>query len=90
VKVTLNYKEYLKMRVSYRNPKELATAVKDAIDTYLEDLMSYEDLEKKILKMIEVNEERLVKNGNVDRKVSLVLGEDRVEIINKIIKDNEK
>ncbi|MBS7132677.1 MULTISPECIES: TIGR04540 family protein [Clostridium] len=78
------------MRVSYRNPKELATAVKDAIDTYLEDLMSYEDLEKKILKMIEVNEERLVKNGNVDRKVSLVLGEDRVEIINKIIKDNEK
>ena len=76
------------MRVSYRNPKELATAVKDAIDTYLEDLMSYEDLEKKILKMIEVNEERLVKNGNVDRKVSLVLGEDRVEIINKIIKDN--
>lgn len=78
------------MRVSYRNPKELATAVKDSIDTYLEDLMSYEDLEKKILKMIEVNEERLVKNGNVDRKVSLVLGEDRVEIINKIIKDNEK
>ena len=78
------------MRVSYRNPKELATAVKDAIDTYLEDLMYYEDLEKKILKMIEVNEERLVKNGNVDRKVSLVLGEDRVEIINKIIKDNEK
>ena len=78
------------MRVSYRNPKELATAVKDAIDTYLEDLMSYEELEKKILKMIEVNEERLVKNGNVDRKVSLVLGEDRVEIINKIIKDNEK
>ena len=50
------------MRVSYRNPKELATAVKDAIDTYLEDLMSYEDLEKKILKMIEVNEERLVRN----------------------------
>lgn len=78
------------MRVSYRNPKELATAVKDAIDTYLEDLMSYEDLEKKILKMIEVNEERLVKNGNVDRKVSLVLGEERVEIVNKIIKDNEK
>ncbi|MBS5928173.1 MAG: TIGR04540 family protein [Clostridium sp.] len=78
------------MRVSYRNPKELATAVKDAIDTYLEDLMSYEELEKKILKMIEVNEERLVKNGNVDRKVSLVLGEERVDIINKIIKDNEK
>lgn len=78
------------MRVSYRNPKELATAVKDAIDTYLEDLMSYEDLEKKILKMIEVNEERLVKNGNVDRKVSLVLGEERVDIINKIIEDNEK
>ena len=40
MKVILNYKEYLKMRVSYRNPKELATAVKDAIDTYLEDLMS--------------------------------------------------
>ena len=71
------------MRVSYRNPKELATAVKDAIDTYLEELMSYEDLEKKILKMIEVNEERLVKNGNVDRKVSLVLGERELRLLTK-------
>lgn len=76
------------MRVSYRNPKELATAVKDAIDTYLEDLMSYEDLEKKILRMIEANEERLIKNGNVDRRVALVIGEERVNIIKKIMEEN--
>lgn len=77
------------MRVSYRNPKELATAVKDAIDTYLEDLMSYEDLEKKILRMIEANEERLIKNGNVDRRVALVIGEERVNIIKKIMEEND-
>ena len=48
--------------------------------------MSYEDLEKKILKMIEVNEERLVKNGNVDRKGIISSWRRVVEIINKIIK----
>ena len=30
------------MRAVYRNPKELATKLKDLIDLYLEDLLSYE------------------------------------------------
>lgn len=77
------------MRASYKNPKELATAVKDTIDTYLEDLMSYEDMEKKLVKMIEVNEERLIKNGNVERKIANVLGEERVEIIKKVYENND-
>ena len=34
------------MRAVYRNPKELATKLKDVIDLYLEDLLSYEKLER--------------------------------------------
>lgn len=73
------------MRAVYRNPKELATAVKDIIDTYLEDLMSYETLEEKIIRMIDANEERLIKNGKVEGKIANVLGRERVEIITKIL-----
>lgn len=38
------------MRKVYKNPKELATCLKDLVDLYFEDLMTYEKLEEKFLK----------------------------------------
>ncbi|MPQ45069.1 TIGR04540 family protein [Clostridium tarantellae] len=74
------------MRAVYRNPKELATKIKDVVDAYQENLISYEKLEQTVLKMIEVNEDRVYKNGHMPVKLSNVLGEERVEIIDKIAK----
>lgn len=74
------------MRSVYRNPKELATAVKDLIDLYQEDLMSYEKLEDKIFKISESNGERFFKNNKLDNNLASVLGEERIKIINDIVK----
>ena len=46
------------MRAVYKNPKELATAVKDLVDLYQDDLMTFEKMASKIIKIAEANEER--------------------------------
>lgn len=73
------------MRSVYRNPKELATAVKDLIDLYQDDLMTFEKLSDKIVKISEANEERFYKNGKIDNKLANVLGEERLVVINDIL-----
>lgn len=73
------------MRLVYKNPKELGTAVKDLIDEYGDDLITYEKFQDKAKKMAEANEERLFKNGKVEGKIATILGEERVEILNKAL-----
>lgn len=73
------------MRSVYKNPKELATAVKDLIDLYLDDLMTYEKLSEKVTRISENNGDRFYKNGKIDNKLAGVLGNDRLEIINQIL-----
>lgn len=73
------------MRSVYRNPKELATAVKDLIDLYQDDLMTYEKLEDKISKISVANEERFFKNDKVEGSLARVLGEQRLELVNKML-----
>ena len=41
------------MRAVYRNPKELASKIKDLVDTYLEDMITEEKFEETIMAMIE-------------------------------------
>lgn len=73
------------MRSVYKNPKELATAVKDLIDLYLDDLMTYEKLSDKITRISENNDDRFYKNGKIDNKLAGVLGDDRLQIVNQIL-----
>lgn len=73
------------MRAVYKNPRELGTCLKDLVDLYLDGLMSYEKLTEKILKMVDVNE--VYKNGHIESKLLIVLGEDRKEIIDKIVEE---
>ena len=78
------------MRKVYRNPRELATCLKDIVDTYLEDLMTYETMESKILTIVEANKDRVYKEKNMNVNISKYLGDERVEIIDKIIKNDIK
>lgn len=75
------------MRSVYKNPKELATCLKDLVDLYFDDLMSYEKLTAKVLKIVDSNE--VYKNGFIENKISNVLGEQRIEVINKIVSERE-
>ncbi|MEG2290794.1 MAG: TIGR04540 family protein [Clostridium sp.] len=73
------------MRAVYRNPKELASKLKDTVDDYLDDLLSYEKLEEKVGAIIKANGERVYKeDGNMPVKLLVVLGDERKEIIDKI------
>lgn len=73
------------MRAVYKNPRELATCLKDLVDLYQDDLMSYDKLTEKILKIVDANE--VYKNGHIERKLLIVLGEEREEVINKIVEE---
>lgn len=73
------------MRTLYKNPKELGACLRDMVDLYRDDLMTYEKLSEKIMKLVEVNEERIFKNGGIEIKISNILGEERVAIINDIV-----
>lgn len=72
------------MKAVYKNPKELATKIKDLVDMYQEDLISYEKFEETIIAMIEKNEDRVYKNGFMPPKLISVIGEDRKAIIDKV------
>ncbi len=78
------------MRAVYRNPKELATCLKDIVDTYEDDLISYEKMEERIIKIVQANKESIYKEKNMSVKIANVLGDKRVDIINKIVKSKNK
>lgn len=83
---TLEDIKEMNMRAVYRNPKELATCLKDLVDNYLEDLLSYENLESKVKKIVDANEDRVYKDNKISLKLYPYLGDERVQIIDKIIK----
>ena len=78
------------MRAVYKNPRELATCLKDIVDNYDDDLISYEKMEEKIIKIVNANKDSIYKEKNMSVKISNVLGEHREKIINEIVNKNLK
>jgi len=77
------------MRKVYKDPKALAACLKDLVDFYLDGVMTYEKLKEKIVILINSNEERLYKDGNISLKISNIIGSSRVEIINKVFLEKQ-
>jgi len=75
------------MRLIHKNPRELATCIKDLIDSYLDELMEYDVLQERLKKLVEANPDRVYKDGIISLKIANVIGSSRVEIIDKIIKE---
>lgn len=75
------------MRAVYKNPKELATCLKDLVDQYLESLITYEKLQEKIIRIVNSNKNAVYKEGNMPIKLANFLGEDRKAIIDKIVNE---
>ncbi|MBV7276540.1 TIGR04540 family protein [Clostridium thailandense] len=72
------------MRASYKNPKELESKLRDLVDTYLEGLLDYEELEQTVAAIINANGDRVYKNGFIPTRLSTALGYERTDIIAKI------
>ncbi|WP_459480362.1 TIGR04540 family protein [Clostridium saccharoperbutylacetonicum] len=73
------------MRAVYRNPRELATCLKDIVDTYNDDLISYEKMEERIMKIVDANRDSIYKEKAMSVKIANILGDERVEVINKVV-----
>ncbi|EHI97957.1 MULTISPECIES: TIGR04540 family protein [unclassified Clostridium] len=78
------------MRAVYRNPRELATCLKDIVDTYYDDLISYEKMEERIIKIVDANRDSIYKDKSMSVKIANVLGERRAEIINNVVESKAK
>ncbi len=78
------------MRAVYRNPRELATCLKDIVDTYYDDLISYEKMEERIIKIVDANREAIYKEKSMSVKIANILGDKRVDIINKVVESKTK
>ncbi len=76
------------MRAVYKNPRELATCLKDIVDTYYDDLITYEKMKERILKIVEANKDAIYKEKNMSVKIANILGENRVDLIDEIVKNN--
>lgn len=76
------------MRTIYKNPKELGACLRDIVDLYRDDLMTYEKLSDKVIKIVDSNVERFFKNGDVEVKIANILEEDRIAIIKDILDKN--
>ncbi|MGV8982984.1 TIGR04540 family protein [Clostridium sp.] len=77
------------MRKVYKDPKTLATALRDLVDFYLDGVITYEKLKEKINILIDANEERIYKDGNMSLKVSNIIGSSGVTIINKVFTERQ-
>ena len=75
------------MRAVYKNPKELATKLKDVVDLYFDDLITYEKLKETVEKMIKANKDSIYKDGFMPVKLISALGEERQAVIDKIAKE---
>ena len=73
------------MRARYRNPKELAVALKDQIDLFQENLMEYDKLKVRIVRIAKESNDVFYKNEHIAPKLIEVLGEDRLAIIKEIL-----
>jgi len=80
--------EDYRMRTIYKNPKELGACLRDIVDLYRDDLMTYEKLSDKVIKIVDSNVERFFKNGDVEIKIANILEEDRIAIIKDILDKN--
>ncbi|MBU3190411.1 TIGR04540 family protein [Clostridium bowmanii] len=77
------------MRKVYKDPKTLATALRDLVDFYLDGVITCEKLKEKINILIDANEERLYKDGNMSLKISNIIGSSGVDIINKVFTERQ-
>ena len=75
------------MRKIYKDPKELATCLKDLIDFYLDDVMPYDKLKAKITILLNANEDRIYKDGFISLNISNTLGDIRVDVLDKVVSE---
>jgi uncharacterized protein (TIGR04540 family) len=76
----------IKMRQVYKNPNELASRLRDLVESYFDDLIDQDKLEESVKTIISANEDRVYKNGFMPARLANAIGRERVDVIDNIYK----
>jgi uncharacterized protein (TIGR04540 family) len=76
----------IKMRQVYKNPNELASRLRDLVESYFDDLIDQDKLEESVKTIISANEDRVYKNGFMPTRLANAIGRERVDVIDNIYK----
>jgi uncharacterized protein (TIGR04540 family) len=76
----------IKMRQVYKNPNELASRLRDLVESYFDDLIDQDKLEESVKTIISANEDRVYKNGFMPARIANAIGRERVDVIDNIYK----
>ncbi|MBR9648397.1 TIGR04540 family protein [Clostridium tyrobutyricum] len=74
------------MRQVYKNPNELASRLRDLVESYFDDLIDQDKLEESVKTIISANEDRVYKNGFMPARIANAIGRERVDVIDNIYK----
>ena len=75
-----------KIRLYYKSQSALGMALRDYIDMYFQNKIQDEELEEKIMEVVEANKEKFYNDDlEIASKPKLILGKTRLEVLNKII-----
>ncbi|MBV4416614.1 TIGR04540 family protein [Clostridium tyrobutyricum] len=74
------------MRQVYKNPNELASRLRDLVESYFDDLIDQDKLEESVKTIISANEDRVYKNGFMPARLANAIGRERVDVIDNIYK----
>jgi uncharacterized protein (TIGR04540 family) len=74
------------IRLYYENQSSLGKALRDYIDLYFQNKIQDEQLEAKIMQVIENNKEKYFTcDLEVASRIKVILGKTRLDVLNKII-----
>ncbi|MBV4418941.1 TIGR04540 family protein [Clostridium tyrobutyricum] len=74
------------MRQVYKNPNELASRLRDLVESYFDDLIDQDKLEESVKTIISANEDRVYKNGFMPTRLVNAIGRERADVIDNIYK----
>lgn len=83
------------LRLYYKNQAELGYALRDFIDDYFENKVLDEELEEKIISVVEANKDKFYKGNDIAQKPKQILGKTRLNVLKQILskrggKENEE
>jgi len=82
-------KSYLEVKIFYKNQVEVAKAINDLIDKYWNNDIKENILIEGIRKIINNNENKVVKNGTYTTIIQQRCGKRRLEVVDTIIKGQD-
>jgi uncharacterized protein (TIGR04540 family) len=75
----------LEVKMFYKSQVEVSKAINELIDTYWDNQLEEDELFENIKKMLEYNEQKIIKNNDFTTVLKQKCGKRRLEVMTKIL-----